>query len=65
VVTEPARAADAPNPLHRAGRLQELIVGFGVEAMTFTAKRAFARDRREVEGYESRPRCFEPGLVRT
>ncbi|MGH6801107.1 MAG: DUF2786 domain-containing protein, partial [Methylocella sp.] len=33
-----ARAAAAPNPLHHAGRLQELIAGFGVEAMGFTAK---------------------------
>ena len=33
-----ARAAEAPNPLHHAGRMQELIAGFGVEAMGFTAK---------------------------
>ena len=33
-----ARAAGAPNPLRHAGRLQELIAGFGVEAMGFTAK---------------------------
>jgi hypothetical protein len=33
-----ARATDSPNPLHFAGRLQVLIAGFGVEAMTFTAK---------------------------
>jgi hypothetical protein len=38
VVAKCAGAADAPNPLHHAGRLQELIAGFGVEAMTFTAK---------------------------
>ncbi len=36
--TQHARAAGAPNPLHYAGRLQELIAGFGVEAMGFTAK---------------------------
>ncbi|MGH6841553.1 MAG: hypothetical protein ACREDV_05590, partial [Methylocella sp.] len=30
--------ADAPNPLRHAGRLQELIAGFAVEAMEFTAK---------------------------
>ncbi|MGH6852910.1 MAG: hypothetical protein ACREDJ_06905, partial [Methylocella sp.] len=33
-----ARAAGAPNPLRHAGRLAELIAGFGVEAMEFTAK---------------------------
>jgi len=38
VATKCARAADSPNPLHHAGRLQELIAGFGVEAMTFVAK---------------------------
>ncbi|MGQ0446470.1 MAG: DUF2786 domain-containing protein [Beijerinckiaceae bacterium] len=30
--------ADAPSPLRHAGRLQELIAGFAVEAMGFTAK---------------------------
>jgi len=38
VAANHARAAGAPNPLHHAVRLQELIAGFGVEAMGFTAK---------------------------
>ncbi|MGH6835256.1 MAG: DUF2786 domain-containing protein [Methylocella sp.] len=33
-----ARAANVPNPLHHAVRLQELIARFGVEAMGFTVK---------------------------
>jgi Protein of unknown function (DUF2786) len=38
VATKRAKAAEAPDPLHRARRLQELIAEFGVEAMVFTAK---------------------------
>jgi hypothetical protein len=38
VAARSARAAAAPNPLRHAGRLQELIAGFGVEAMGFTVK---------------------------
>ncbi len=38
MATRRARAAAAPNPLHHAGRLQDLIARLGVEAMTFTAK---------------------------
>jgi Protein of unknown function (DUF2786) len=38
VATKRAKAAEAPDPLHHARRLQELIAEFGVEAMTFTAK---------------------------
>jgi hypothetical protein len=38
VATKCARSTDAPNPLHQAWRLQELIAGFGVEGMAFTAK---------------------------
>jgi hypothetical protein len=38
VATKRAKAAEAENPLHPAGRLLELIAAFGVEAMTFTAK---------------------------
>jgi hypothetical protein len=38
VTTKRAKAAGAPDPLHDARRLQELIAAFGVEAMTFPAK---------------------------
>ena len=38
MVTKRAKAAGVEDPLPQAGRLQELIVGFGVEAMSFTAK---------------------------
>jgi hypothetical protein len=38
VATKRAKAAEAPDPLHHARRLQELISEFGVEAMVFTAK---------------------------
>jgi hypothetical protein len=38
VITKRAKAAEAPDPLHHAGRLQELIAEFGIEAIAFTAK---------------------------
>ncbi len=38
MTTKRAKAGGAPDPLHHAGRLQELIAAFGVEAMAFTAK---------------------------
>ena len=38
MITKRAKAAEVPDPLHHAGRLQELIAAFGVEAMAFTAK---------------------------
>ena len=38
MATKRAKAAEAPDPLHHARRLQELISEFGVEAMVFTAK---------------------------
>jgi hypothetical protein len=47
VATKRARAADESNPLHQAGRLQELVARFGVEAMTFTAKPKVADTARQ------------------